>query len=48
VTFQHYRHPIYRQLHEPFLPHLSALDLLLCRGQREARAVLRSAVEDHP
>lgn len=42
VVFQHYAHPIYRQLHEPFVSHLSALDLLLCAGEAEARRVLAS------
>ena len=42
VEFQHYRHPVYAQLHEPFVSHLSALDLLLCCGERDARRVLAS------
>ena len=40
VEFQHYAHPVYPQLHEPFVSHLSAIDLLLCTGEREARRVL--------
>jgi hypothetical protein len=43
VTFHHYAHPTYLQLHTPFVSHLSVLDLLLCRGEREARAVLEGA-----
>jgi len=46
VTFQRYRHPVYTQLHEPFVSHLSALDLLLCRGASEARRVLQAAAEE--
>lgn len=42
VTFQRYAHPVYAQLHEPFVSHLSALDLLLSCGEREARRVLAS------
>ncbi|MBM4247035.1 MAG: WbqC family protein [Deltaproteobacteria bacterium] len=42
VTFQRYAHPLYAQRHAPFVSHLSALDLLLCRGEREARRVLAS------
>jgi len=42
VEFQCYPHPVYRQLHEPFLSHLSVLDLLLCEGGDGARRVLRS------
>jgi hypothetical protein len=40
VTFHEYAHPTYPQLHTPFVSHLSVLDLLLCRGDREARQVL--------
>ncbi len=44
VAFQEYRHPIYRQLHEPFISHLSAIDLLLCAGRAQAaRAVAAGA-----
>jgi hypothetical protein len=43
VEFQHYAHPTYRQLHEPFISHLSAIDLLLCAGEAEARRVLEGA-----
>jgi hypothetical protein len=42
VTFQAYRHPVYRQLYEPFVSHLSAVDLLLCAGQTQARRVLEA------
>ncbi|RMH56017.1 MAG: hypothetical protein D6679_10220 [Candidatus Hydrogenedentota bacterium] len=28
VRFQEFRHPIYRQIHKPFLPGMSALDLI--------------------
>lgn len=52
VTFQRYAHPEYPQLHRgadrpgapgaAFVSHLSALDLLLCCGEREARRVLAS------
>ena len=42
VTFQRYAHPVYAQLHEPFVSHLSALDLLLSCGEHEARRVLAS------
>ena len=32
VTWQNYRHPVYPQLHGPFLPYLSTLDLILNLG----------------
>lgn len=42
VTFQRYAHPTYPQLRSPFVSHLSALDLLLCAGERDARRVLEA------
>jgi hypothetical protein len=42
VAFHHYRHPDYRQLHEPFISHLSAIDLLLCAGAHEARRIVEA------
>lgn len=42
VEFQHYIHPVYAQLHTPFVSHLSAVDLLLCVGRDEARRILGS------
>ena len=42
VRFHHYRHPVYPQMFEPFVSHLSAVDLLLACGAHEARRVLRS------
>lgn len=32
VIFQEFHHPVYRQLHEPFLPCMSAIDLLFNYG----------------
>lgn len=32
VSFQDYRHPVYRQFHEPFVSHLSVVDLLFHYG----------------
>jgi len=42
VHFHRYRHPVYRQIFEPFVSHLSAVDLLLACGTDEARRVLRT------
>ncbi len=42
VEFHDYAHPTYRQLHEPFISHLSAVDLLLCAGAAGARAVVQA------
>jgi len=41
VVWQDYRHPVYPQLHGPFVSHLSALDLLLNCGE-QSRSVLLS------
>lgn len=41
VEFQHYEHPVYRQLYPPFVSHLSALDLLLNEGEASL-SILRS------
>lgn len=43
VHFHHYVHPTHRQLHGPFVSHLSAIDLLLCEGEDAARRILRGA-----
>ena len=43
VAFHDYVHPVYDQLHGPFVSHLSALDLLLCAGAEKSRTVLRGA-----
>lgn len=40
VRFQDFRHPIYRQLHGPFLPGMSALDLLFNHGPDSRRILL--------
>lgn len=42
VRFHRYNHPVYPQLHGPFLSHMSALDLLLCVGGEGAVEVLAS------
>jgi hypothetical protein len=46
VHFHHYVHPTHRQLHGPFVSHLSAIDLLLCEGEDAARRILRAATRD--
>jgi hypothetical protein len=39
VVFQHYEHPQYRQLSEPFVPFASALDLLFNEGERSLEII---------
>ncbi len=34
VVWQEYQHPVYPQLHGPFVPYLSAIDLILNAGER--------------
>ena len=41
ISFQNYVHPEYRQLHTPFEPFASAIDLLLNCGD-DSRAIIRS------
>ncbi len=43
VVFQTYEHPQYRQLHGPFLSHLSALDLLMNEGPRSLEILRQGA-----
>lgn len=40
VEFQSYRHPIYKQLHGPFVPGLSILDLLFNEGPNSLEILL--------
>jgi hypothetical protein len=42
VEFHQYAHPVYPQLHAPFVSHLSIVDLLCSVGEDEARRVIRS------
>ncbi len=45
VTWQNYRHPEYNQLHGPFLPNLSIIDLLMMVGPSDiALSILRGRV----
>lgn len=37
VEFQDFRHPVYEQCYEPFMPCMSAVDLLFNHGPRSAR-----------
>lgn len=46
VVLQHYEHPTYRQLAQPFLPFASTLDLLFNEGD-DALAILRSGRRAH-
>jgi len=41
VLFHHYEHPAYRQLHKPFTPFASAIDLMFNEGA-EALSIIRS------
>ena len=42
VEFHQYQHPTYRQLYQPFISHLSAIDLLLCEPEAEARRIFEA------
>lgn len=43
VLFQDYHHPEYQQLHGPFIPYLSALDLLFNEGSRSLEIICSGA-----
>jgi hypothetical protein len=47
VEWQRFEHPVYPQLHGAFIPHLSALDLLLNCGGESAAAVLAAPASSH-
>ena len=47
LSYQEYRHPVYRQLHGEFLSHMSAVDLLFNEGEA-ALEVLRSGRDGVP
>ena len=42
VNWQQFKHPVYNQLHGPFIPFLSSIDLLFNCGQDSARSIVRS------
>ena len=37
VLFQEFEYPVYKQLHGPYIPNLSAIDYLFCVGNRDWR-----------
>ena len=42
ILVHQYEHPVYRQLHEPFEPYASIVDLIAVHGTSEAGDVMRS------
>ena len=45
VRVQEFHHPVYQQLHQPFVPCLSAIDLLFNHGPRSLDAICGRGVE---
>lgn len=43
VRFQEFQHPIYQQCFEPFIPNMSAIDLLFNEGGNHAHDVLQNS-----
>lgn len=42
VKFQHYTHPRYRQVYDPFIPYLSVVDLLFNYGNKSVDMILQN------
>lgn len=40
IEFQDYQHPVYKQIYEPFLPYMSAIDLLFQYGPESLNILL--------
>ena len=40
LLFQNYNHPVYAQLHSPFVPFMSSLDLLFNHGAQSSEIIL--------
>ena len=40
LAYQDFRHPIYRQRFEPFIPNMSVIDLLFNRGNDDSRRII--------
>jgi hypothetical protein len=40
VRFQHYQHPEYKQVYQPFLPYMSVIDALMCLGPDAKQVIL--------
>jgi hypothetical protein len=47
LDIQVFRHPVYRQVYEPFEPNLSALDLLFMQGPDALTALRQARSRDH-
>jgi len=45
IEFQKFIHPTYKQLHAPFIPNLSALDLILNEGKNGEKILRKSKIE---
>lgn len=48
VVWQDYQHPAYPQLHGPFMPYLSAIDLILNAGERSVEILSSPSVASLP
>lgn len=48
LLYHGYVHPTYRQLHGPFIPHLSILDLLLNEGPQSLSIIRSGRLEEQP
>lgn len=46
VHFQHYKHPVYEQLHGDFVPGLSVIDLLFNHGKESLDIIMSGNIKD--
>ncbi|MBU1077562.1 MAG: WbqC family protein [Spirochaetes bacterium] len=42
IEYHDYTHPVYKQLHEPFISHLSFIDCLFCEGAEGVKALIQN------
>jgi len=44
IEFQEFQHPIYKQIHEKFIPRMSIIDLLFNEGKKKSKQILQNSI----
>ena len=44
IEFQELKHPIYKQIHEEFIPRMSIIDLLFNEGKKKSKQILQNSI----